>query len=76
MSELRFEIAKKVGAISQSPRGWEKQLNVISWNERAPKYDLRDWSPDGAKMGKGLTLSIEELKALKRLLNHMDELND
>jgi hypothetical protein len=64
MSEIKFEIIKKVGVLSKSESGWEKQLNLISWNDRDPKYDLRDWSPDGEKMGKGATLSREELLAL------------
>jgi hypothetical protein len=76
MAEINYDLVKKVGTISQSSRGWEKQLNIISWNGRAPKYDLRDWSPDGEKMGKGITLTREELQSLKRLLEHMGELND
>ncbi len=70
MSEIKFEITKKIGMLSKSASGWEKQLNLISWNDRDPKYDLRDWSPDGVKMGKGVTLSKEELLALKELLNN------
>ena len=58
--------------LSKSASGWEKQLNLISWNERDPKYDIRDWSPDGEKMGKGVTLSKEELVALKELLNKIE----
>jgi hypothetical protein len=58
--------------LSRSASGWEKELNLVSWNERDPKYDLRDWSPDGEKMGKGVTLSKEELQALKELLNKME----
>jgi hypothetical protein len=69
MSEIKFEIIKKIGVLSKSTSGWEKQLNLISWNEREPKYDIREWSPDGEKMGKGVTLSKEELLALKELLN-------
>jgi hypothetical protein len=68
MSEIKFEIIKKIGILSKSASGWEKQLNLISWNDRDPKYDIRDWSPDGEKMGKGVTLSKEELLALKELL--------
>ena len=49
-----------------------KELNLISWNNREAKYDLRDWAPDHAKMGKGITLSINELRELKKLLNNMD----
>jgi len=66
--------------------GWAKQLNLISWKERDPKYDIRErssasghpravireWSPDGEKMVKRVTLSKEELVALKELLNTMD----
>jgi hypothetical protein len=71
MSEIKFEIIKKIGVLSKSASGWAKELNLISWNEREPKYDLREWSPDGQKMGKGVTLSKEELLALKEFLNKM-----
>ena len=71
MSEIKYEIIKKVGVLSKSDSGWAKELNLISWNDRDPKYDIRDWSPDGEKMGKGVTLSKEELLALKELLNKM-----
>ena len=40
----------------------------MSWNDGAPKYDLRDWAPDHEKMGKGVTLTEDELKKLKELL--------
>ena len=56
----------------RSSTGWTKELNLISWNNREAKYDLRDWAPDHAKMGKGITLSIDELRQLKNLLNNMD----
>ena len=72
MSEIKFEIIKKIGVLSATASGWEKQLNLISWNDRDPKYDIREWSPDGEKMGKGVTLSNEELLALKELLNTME----
>ena len=69
MPEIKYEITKKIGVLSQAPSGWAKQLNLISWNDRDAKYDIREWSPDGEKMGKGVTLSKEELMALKELLN-------
>jgi len=72
MSEIKFEIIKKIGVLSTSPLGWAKQLNLISWNDRDAKYDIREWSPDGEKMGKGITLSREELLALKDLLNKIE----
>ncbi|WP_461207611.1 YdbC family protein [Clostridium sp. DL1XJH146] len=72
MAEIKYEIEKTIGAISESPKGWSKELNLISWNGRAAKYDLRDWAPEHEKMGKGITLSVEELKTLRDLLNEMD----
>ena len=72
MPEFKFEIIKKIGMLSENQSGWSKQLNLISWNEREPKYDIREWSPDGEKMGKGVTLSKEELLALKELLNNIE----
>jgi hypothetical protein len=72
MSEIKFEIIKKIGVLSKSASGWAKELNLVSWNDRDPKYDIRDWAPDGQKMGKGVTLSKEELLALKEVLNKMD----
>jgi hypothetical protein len=69
VAEIKFEIKETVGAISQSPKGWSKELNLISWNGKEPKFDLRDWAPNHEKMGKGVTLTVEELRALRELLN-------
>lgn len=72
MADIKYDIVKEVGVVSESSTGWTKELNLISWNNREAKYDLRDWAPEHAKMGKGITLSIDELKELKKLLNSMD----
>ena len=72
MADIKYDIVKEVGVVSESSTGWTKELNLISWNSREAKYDLRDWAPEHAKMGKGITLSVEELKELKNLLNSMD----
>ena len=69
MAELKFEITKNIGVLSESARGWTKELNMVSWNERKPKYDLREWNPDHTRMGKGITLTEEEVETLKKLLN-------
>jgi len=71
MADINYEILKQVGVLSTSTSGWTKELNLISWNNREPKYDLRDWSADHEKMSKGITLSKEELLALKALLDTM-----
>ena len=73
MSDIKFEIIKKIGVLSKSEKGWAKELNLVSWNDREPKYDIREWSPDGKIMSKGVTLSKEELLVLKELLNQMDK---
>jgi hypothetical protein len=72
MAEIKYEIVKKVGVLSKSASGWAKELTLIRWNDRDAKYDIREWSPDGMKMGKGVTLSKEELAALKEILNKME----
>lgn len=72
MADVKYEIVKKIGVLSKAGSGWTKELNLISWNDRDAKYDLRDWSADGEKMGKGVTLSKDELLALRELLNGMD----
>lgn len=72
MADIKFEIEKEIGKISESSKGWNKELNLISWNGKEAKYDLRDWAPEHEKMGKGVTLSVDELKALKELLNKVD----
>ena len=61
-----------VRVLSENAKGWTKELNLISWNGREPKYDIREWSPDGSKMGKGVTITKEELYSLKELLMEME----
>ena len=67
--ELKFEIINQIGVISTSSSGWSTELNRVSWNGNEPKYDIRSWSPDHTKMGKGITLSEDELISLAALLD-------
>ena len=69
MTDIRFEIKEEIAVLSESTKGWRKELNLVSWNNAAPKYDLRDWAPDHEKMGKGVTLTAEEVEKLKEALN-------
>ena len=69
MADIKFEIKETVGVIAESAKGWKQELNLISWNGKQAKYDLREWSPEHEKMGKGVTLTSDELKSLKELLN-------
>lgn len=66
--ELKYEIINKIGVISSSTKGWHTELNRVSWNGAEPKYDIRSWSSDHSKMGKGITLSESELTVLAELL--------
>ncbi|MGN0750598.1 MAG: YdbC family protein [Treponema sp.] len=70
--DFSFEIVKNIGIVSEGKGGWNLELNLVSWGGRPAKYDLRSWSPDHQKMGKGSTFSKEELTALKSLLNSVN----
>lgn len=72
MADIKYEIKETLGELSESSKGWKKELNLISWNDKEAKYDIRDWSPEHEKMGKGVTISKEELIKLKALLNEID----
>ena len=71
MPDIKFTITEHIATLSTSTKGWTKELNMVSWNGAAPKYDLREWSPDHSKMGKGVTLSEEELITLRNSLNEL-----
>ena len=72
MAELKLEITESLGVISENAKGWTKELNMVSWNEHEPKYDLREWSPDHSRMGKGVTLTADEIASLKDILSELD----
>lgn len=69
MQEIKYEIIEEVGILSESDKGWKKEINLVSWNDREAKYDIRDWDEAHEKMGKGITLSNDELKKLREILN-------
>ena len=69
MAEIKYEIVKALGVLSEGSNGWKKELNLVSWNGRAQKYDIRDWDEKKKKMGKGITLSENEMKNLVDLIN-------
>lgn len=72
MAELKYEIIKKIGVLSENDKGWKKELNLVKWNDYAPKYDLRDWNEDHSRMGKGITFTEDELNKLKETLDNME----
>ncbi len=68
MSVISFEIKERIGVLSETSRGWTKELRRIDWNGRGEKYDIREWSPDQRKMSRGVTLSAGEMLALREML--------
>ncbi|EIY5794143.1 YdbC family protein [Enterococcus faecium] len=69
--EFSYEIVEEISILSENNKGWRKELNLVSWNGRPPKFDLRDWAPDHEKMGKGLTLTNEEFEQLQKAIENM-----
>lgn len=68
MADLKYEIVEQLGVLSEDARGWRKELNIVSWNERDAKFDLRSWNPDHNRMSKGITFDEEEAKMLYEIL--------
>ena len=71
-SPLKFEITQEIGILSSGAKGWTKELNLVSWNDRPAKYDIREWDETHEKMGKGVTLSKDEVIALRKLLIELE----
>ena len=72
MAEITYNVVKEIGVLSETGNGWTKEIRLISWNDRTPVYDIRTWSDDKERMGKGITLTADEAKQLRELLNNTD----
>ena len=72
MAEFKFDIKNSLGTISESAKGWKREVNVMTWNNKKSKVDIREWDEKHEQMGKGITLNKEELKQLKDILNQID----
>jgi len=72
MAEIKYELTEELAVLSESARGWTKEVNMVSWNDREPKLDIREWAPEHERMGKGVTISKEEAKILRDILNKME----
>ncbi|MDR1754620.1 MAG: hypothetical protein LBR74_06930 [Eubacterium sp.] len=73
MAEFKYEIVKELGVISENAKGWTTELNMVSWNDNTPKFDVRPWSPGHERMGKGISLTEDELTNLVKLFNSRNE---
>jgi len=72
MPEIKYEITKELGKLSETESGWAKEINLVSWNDRDSVYDIRTWNKDHDRMGKGITLTASELTALREILNKIE----
>ena len=72
MSDFKYEIVERIGVLQVSSGGWTKEFNVISWNERDPRYDIREWSPDRSKMSKGVSFTKGEILKLREMLKQIN----
>lgn len=68
MAEIKYDLVERLGVLSTDAKGWAKELNLVSWNERPAKYDMRSWNPDHTRMSKGITFSEEEAQVLLNIL--------
>lgn len=73
MADFKYEITQELGVISESKSGWTRELNLVSWNGGAPKFDIRDWVPGHEKMGKGISLSADEIGNLKKIIDKISK---
>lgn len=71
MADIKYDIVEEIGVLSENAKGWRKEINLISWNGATPKYDIRDWAPEHEKMGKGTTLTKDEVTKLKEILEKL-----
>lgn len=69
--DFSFSIEEHIGVVSQGKGGWQVELNLVSWSGREAKYDIRSWSPDHQKMGKGITMTKEELQTLGKIIGSL-----
>ncbi|MBQ0011972.1 MAG: hypothetical protein KBT07_04635 [Clostridiales bacterium] len=72
MAEIKSEVVKEIGILSTSKSNWNREVNIIRWNDGKPKLDIRDWAPEHERAGKGITLTSEEVAVLKELLADYD----
>ena len=72
MADIKYDIVKEIGVLTENAKGWTKEINLISWNGGEPKYDIRDWAPEHEKMGKGTTLTKQELMKLREIIENVE----
>lgn len=70
--DIVFEVVESIGVIKTYPTGWSKEINLVSWNGGAAKYDIRDWDHKHERMSRGITLHKDEMKKMLELFKDRD----
>ena len=65
--DFSYEIVKELGTINEYGK-YAVRVNIISFNGNAAKLDIRKWNTEENKMMKGIALSDDEAKELKKIL--------
>ena len=68
--EVSFRLIEELGVLDRYKTGWSREINIVSWNGKPPKFDIRDWDPDHERMSRGITLHEREAIKLTEILAH------
>ena len=71
-TEIKYVRNRKYGTVSIASNGWTKEVSNVTWNDKKPKLDIREWDSSYNKMSKGLTFSKDEAKRLLKILASID----
>ena len=75
--EITFKIVEHIGVLrGKEPSGWRRELNLVSWNDRPAKYDIRDWTSEHDKCSHGITFSADEMEKIVAWMNERKEKNN
>ncbi|MDO5733305.1 MAG: PC4/YdbC family ssDNA-binding protein [Eubacteriales bacterium] len=70
--QVIYEIKEHIGVLSTSSSGWTREVNLVSWNDRPARIDIRDWDPERRKMSRGIGLNLWEVRKLIELMKDYD----
>lgn len=68
--DITFNITQRLGVLGTSQSGWTKEVNLVEWNGKPAKLDIREWDPEHDHMSRGVTLRRTETLMLLEILTH------
>ena len=66
--KVEFKLVEQLGVLDRHKSGWAREVNLVAWNGKPPKFDIRDWDPDHERMSRGITLHEREAIKLTQIL--------